>query len=484
MNKRCTLFAIAVLFLTLQTATCRAQTFEEVLGYGLPVVVITTVDGEEPTSERISHPDGFYTGTSITNIVPKNGRVQVWRGDTLWYDSGDYVDGKSGMKIRHRGNVSAAFSENKPYKLKLQKKADLIETRWDSDARDMRSKNWVLLNYSYSVETPVAFRLSSLVGLEYTPRVEFVNVMFNCDYRGMYILGENISREDNCRIIVDKQDGYIIELDPYFWNETFFIRSRLCGFLAWTLKYPDAEDLTPEQEANIRSDIERMEASLTGTDYPQVIDVRSFVRWIMVHDIMGTRDGAGCNVFIARTDRAANSLMRMPAVWDMADHAMLVPDEWSVTRTYPGIRLFPSLFENVKCMEFTRIYIEEWKRIKEEHVIDSLIAWIDRFATTPEAVGIRGSALPTMQRWGLSKGLNNLDSQFETAKNWMINREKWIDEQVTAMENFYSGMPSVPMVKEVENARKTILSGHLYIIRDNATYTIDGKQIRGNVLSQ
>ena len=87
------------------------------------------------------------------------------------------------------------------------------------------------------------------------------------------------------------------------------------------------------------------------------------------------------------------------------------------------------------------------------------------------------SYLPTIQRWGLSKGLNNLDSQFETA-------EKWIDEQVTAMENFYSGMSSVPMVKEVENARKTILSGHLYIIRDDATYTIDGKQIRGNVLSQ
>ena len=471
---------MAVLILVLQNATCLAQTFEEVLGYGLPVVVVTTTDGEEPTSEIIDHPAGPWVGKGITNIVPKYGRVQVWRGDTVWYDSGDYVDGESGMKIRHRGNTSATTTGNRPFKLKLQKKADLIEKRYDNDTRDMRSKDWLLLNYSYSVETPVAFQLSSLVGMEYTPRVEFVNVMFNGNYHGMYILSESISREAGCRITVDKEDGYIIELDPYCWNSTFSIKSRLCGFMDWTLKYPDAEDLTPEQEANIRSDIERLEASLTGTDYPQVIDVRSFVRWIMVHDIMGTRDAAGCNIYIARTDRDSTSLMRMPAVWDMTSSSMMVADEWCRTHTYPGIRLFPDLFENNQCLEFTRTYIEEWKRIKEEHVIDSLIAWTDWFATTPEAAGIRGSVQHHMQRWNIGYGLTDVSGYLRSAKKWMIKREQWIDEQIAAMEDIYTGVP-VAQESQDDNkyeARKVLRDKHLYIIKDNETYSIDGKRIK------
>ena len=41
----------------------------------------------------------------------------------LSYDSGDYVDGESGMTLKIRGNTSA-WQLRKPYKIKLQKKAD------------------------------------------------------------------------------------------------------------------------------------------------------------------------------------------------------------------------------------------------------------------------------------------------------------------------------------------------------------------------
>ena len=75
---RCTLSAVAVLFLTLQAATCRAQTLEEVLGYGLPVVVVSTVNGEEPTSTNIDHPAGPYVGAGRDKNRRKRGQKIVF----------------------------------------------------------------------------------------------------------------------------------------------------------------------------------------------------------------------------------------------------------------------------------------------------------------------------------------------------------------------------------------------------------------------
>ncbi|MBR6032938.1 MAG: CotH kinase family protein [Bacteroidaceae bacterium] len=468
---------IITAILAAAVATGQAQTFAEVLGYGLPVVVVNTVGGEEPTSEAIEHPAGCI-GTGITNVVAKAARLQIYRGDTLWYDSGDYAEGESGIKIKHRGNTSAALFENKPFKLKLQKKADLIDSREEGDSTDRRSKDWVLLNSVYSAELQVAFQLSRLVGMEYTPRMQFVNVFINDDYRGMYVLSENITREKEGRVSVDKQDGYIIELNAYFWNEPFSIKSDMVRFMQWTLKYPKAEELTTEQEAHIRSDIQRMEASLLDSNYPQVIDVRSFARWIMVHDIMGTRDSGGCNIYVARTDSEAASLMRMPVVWDMVSSAMTVADEWSGTHCgRGGVNFFPLLFDNVQCMDFTKAFIDEWKRIKEENILDSLVAYIDGYASTPEGIAVRVSAPHHMQRWGYSYGLTNLVPQLAAAKRWIASRKLWIDEQVSAMESAYTGMSSLREQPPARRRKELLPDGHIVIRHDNKTYTIDGLYI-------
>ena len=61
---------------------------EQYAGLGLPLISITTADGEEPTSTGIMHPDDL-NGASITDVVAKEARMQIFRDDTLWYDSGN-----------------------------------------------------------------------------------------------------------------------------------------------------------------------------------------------------------------------------------------------------------------------------------------------------------------------------------------------------------------------------------------------------------
>lgn len=107
----------------------------------IPVVVINTVNNEIPTFDEIACPSGCW-GVGITNVTKVPGRMTIiLRNDTI-YDSGDYKDNESGMTIKVRGNTSAFKDEiRKPYKIKLQKKADLL-CRGDNKYKD---KNWALL---------------------------------------------------------------------------------------------------------------------------------------------------------------------------------------------------------------------------------------------------------------------------------------------------------------------------------------------------
>ena len=462
---------LLLLILFTLPSICLAQTSEEVRkkysSLGLPLICITTVGGEEPTSTNVMHPDGSYVGASITNIVPKNGRIQIYRSDTLWYDSGEYQDQVSGMTIKHRGNTSAYHYANKPFKLTLEKKADLIITPEDDDT-DRRSKHWVLLNCSFSVRTAFIYWLEKMIGMEFTPRIEYVNVIVNNDYRGLYILSENVRRDKDCRIDVDKDEGYIIELNAYFWNEPFSIPSRLIDFMQWTPKYPDPEDLTEEQEANIRSDIERLETSVADGNYSEVIDVRSVARWILLHDLLGTYDAAGSNIFVVRKNTEPSSLMRMPVGWDM-DSSMRYPEKWSRTHTERGI-FISRLFANELCTDFIETYLEEWSRVSEAGIMERMRQLALAFPSSALGQGLKRSYPLHAKRWGYDVSIFDVDMQAQLVYNWFVNREPGLNGLISGLA---VGIEDVEAEKET-GARKVILGKHLYIIRDNKAYSIDG----------
>ena len=471
------LYTLLSLFISVPNAGL-AQTSEEVLskysGLGLPLICITTVNGEEPTSTNINHPDGPYTGASITNVVPKEGRMQIYRSDTLWYDSGEYREDVSGMRIKHRGNTSAYHYRNKPFKLTLERKADLIITPED-DGTDRRSRHWVLLNCSFSIRSHFISRLAKLIDMGYAPRVEYVNVIINNDYRGVYILSENITRDKECRIDVDKDEGYIIELNAYHWNEPFSIPSKLTNLLQWTLKYPDPEDLTEEEEANIRNDIERLEQAVSSDNYPEVIDVRSFARWILLHDLLGTYDAAGSNIFVARKNRDDTSLMRMPVGWDM-DSSMLYPNEWSRTHTDRGLFL-SYLFANQHCTDFIEAYLDEWQHAMQLGVMEQMRQDALSFPSSALGLGLIRSYPLHGERWGWDSSILDIvdvEAQSQFVYNWFVEREPGLSSLVSELAD---GMTEVKAEKAM-GAQKVIKNKRLYIIKDNETYAIDGKRIK------
>lgn len=89
---------MAVLFSVIMSASLKAQTPTE--WPDLPLLTIKTVDGVMPTATKVFPPEGCVGEGILSEHVP--GRlVMTLKGETL-YDSGDYVKGESGVRIKIR----------------------------------------------------------------------------------------------------------------------------------------------------------------------------------------------------------------------------------------------------------------------------------------------------------------------------------------------------------------------------------------------
>lgn len=113
----------------------------------LPVVQIDTVNEEEPTGEAVTAEEcGGNYGATLKNEtkVPARMCIYIDGQDNAVYDSGEYnKDAKTGFTIKLRGNTSA-FSEKKPYKIKLLKKTDLLADILPDRDSTYKDKEWIL----------------------------------------------------------------------------------------------------------------------------------------------------------------------------------------------------------------------------------------------------------------------------------------------------------------------------------------------------
>ena len=165
---------------------------------GLPLVSITTPDNSEITSK-----EEWLEDATISISGAKN---ESWNFEPVK------------TSIHGRGN-STWVQPKKPYALKLDKKQKILGMQ--------KHKRWVLIaNYldNSFIRNSMAFYLIGLFGLDYTVKGEFVDLVLNCEYKGLYWLGEaikidenriNINDGNNTMTNIDDKD-YLIEMDVYY----------------------------------------------------------------------------------------------------------------------------------------------------------------------------------------------------------------------------------------------------------------------------
>ena len=418
-------FTIASLAILLLTAGCKdeknnhSEPSPVPQNPELPTVMIETVNGEELTCELVQAPEGCL-GQSIRNANKVGAKMVIVQDGQTLYGSGDYQESEKGVTIKIRGN-SSAYKRKKGYKLKLQKKADLLG-RNDAKYED---KEWVLItDERTSLNTLIGLKVSELLGLPWTPAYKFVYLELNGDPRGLYLLMESVKRKAT-RLDVSKE-GYIFELDPYWWNEDLYFETRMTETpeVKYTFKYPDPEDITPEQVTYLRGYMDEMEEALIDYNhYQEYIDVESFAAWVLAQDILGNFDGFGSNIFMTKYDNTRNSKIKMGNLWDF-DAIMSTPGEWSESHRYP---LFVRLLTNGSDTSMATAYEKLWDAQKDSLFI-KLYAYLDRLAASEEGKNLNQAFKVDTERWG--RQATTVEESIEKAKAWFEERRLWLEEAI------------------------------------------------------
>jgi hypothetical protein len=157
-------------------------------------------------------------------------------------------------EIKGRGN-STWEMDKKSYRLKLSKKTNLLGLA-------AKEKNWVLLaNHADKtlMRNAVAFKVSALVGLEFTPSVRFVDLVFNDEYVDNYLVADQMEIAEH-HVPVETQTttaaaqpeisgGYLLEADGFADSELVWFATD--KHMKFTVKYPKDDEINAAQRAYI-----------------------------------------------------------------------------------------------------------------------------------------------------------------------------------------------------------------------------------------
>lgn len=426
----------------------------------IPLLEITTDGGVEPTVTRLETPEGCMGSGIISEHVP--GRLVITlKGGEILYDSGDYEKGKSGIRIKVRGNSTGAFLEQKPYKVKLSKKADLI-----GFDKSLKSKDWALISISVwnptlryhesNIQHAVGLALCHILDFPWEPRNRFVNVVLNGKYRGLYNLSETVERADNR--VKTSAYGFLIENDAYWWKEgeVWFKTDRQHPGMGYTFKYPDPDDITDEQKDAVASYMQDVENAIFSQDHiGDYIDYESFARWILAHDILGSYDAAGSNTYLYKesldpVDHSASKL-KMATLWDFDTCFRMDDSQWSMEHTH-SVFFYPQLFKDGEFVdEYKRLYV----RYKDV-VYPSMKKFLEDLRVS------EGSAFEESRRLHQqvydSEMKNSLDEQIDDILTHLKARLEALDDMVGKLQGTETGI-TTDRVEAVKLIMRTDLYG-------------------------
>ena len=447
-----------ILFLCVLTQNMLpAQTVNDEL---LPLITIETAEHKMPTYTVVYAPEGCI-GTSITDNSYVEGRmVMTYRGETL-YDSKEYQKKVSGIRIKVRGNSTGASLAQHPYKVKLTKAYDLL----GREDNNFSHKEWLLLsmytwnkkmtNSESNILHTAGLLMSHLVGQPWTPAYDFVQVIINGEYQGMYYLMEAVSKGVK-RVDID-DDGFLIEHDTFWWNEDVYFKTNLQDVTyGYTYKYPDEDDITESINQEMKAYMDQVEQAIYEQEKPeQYIDITSFARWMLIHDIMGTDDSAGCNRFLMRKNNKAP--LEMGPTWDY-DSMFRSDIGWSTIHYYESF-FFPALFQNT---QFVNTYLTLWKQLRPTILQDIETGmeevWTKYGDVFDESMAIHKSKY----EW---EGMNTLRSQIDEVKSKLKDRILLLDPLMEQLENSTAVTVQTGSQTRQHAVRISDLQGKIYIQR-------------------
>ena len=285
----------------------------------LPIVILETNGNQEiPNEPKIE---------ANMKIIERQDGSRNYVSDQ---DNSSHLNYSGNIQIEVRGSSSTLFS----------KQQYALTTYDDSGEKDNvnlldlpKENDWILSGIAYDttfVRDYVSYKLSNLIG-EYASRGRYCELILNDEYRGIYILFEKLKSDDS-RIDLNKiqaddnelpnlSGGYITKSDKIEGGD---VRAwSMPNYGGWETnfvhEYPKPENITSEQNNYIKNIFEDLYTKAENQNksiyngYPSVIDVPSFLNFILINELASNVDAYEFSTFFHK-DR--NGKLRAGPVWD------------------------------------------------------------------------------------------------------------------------------------------------------------------------
>lgn len=365
--------------------------------------------------------------------------------------------------IRGRGN-STWMANKKPYKIKLDKKQNLLGMG--------QNKHWVLLANYYDISmlrNKITYWLGRELGMEFTPKCEFVNVIMNGEYLGSYYLCEHIRLGEN-RVDIDdleKDDATMHATDPETISGGYLLSMYPAGDeegqqivtsrdMRLLIESPSFEDYLNETQLNyIRDYVQKTEDAIygenfrdeSGKSYKEYMDVAAAVDYYWIQEISMNGDGFGSGSTYLYKKR--NGKLYWGPLWDF-DYVAWGATEYmgnNVSGYYHnGSTWFGQLFQDP---EFYQAVTDRWPAIKEKLLEASKDGGqIDIYSKKQYESQKHNYEIWEQysegEFWDEGEADNTdttnkvtYDSEVERFKRWIRERIDWIDENLSSLRKTY-----------------------------------------------
>lgn len=193
-------------------------TFRVMQASAIPTMYLTSSGAAQGRDWVDASKSNAATGTM--NLIGTDG-VPVYSGEL--------------KQIKARGNSTFTYAEKKSYQIKLAEPSDLL-------GKQEQVKTWVLLA-SYFDATQMHDKLikdlAAELGLAYTASCDWVNLYYDGEYRGIYLLSEKNSVGETSVAITDMEQAYEQLNGGYGTDMTTALAENSCG-----QQYQYTKDLT------------------------------------------------------------------------------------------------------------------------------------------------------------------------------------------------------------------------------------------------
>ena len=143
------------------------------------------------------------------------------------------------------------------------------------------------------------------------------------------------------------------------------------------------------------------------------------------HDILGTYDASGSNIFITKYDDGDSTKLMMGNMWDF-DTIEMVEDDFSKVHTFTGGFITNPLFSS-NNETFTQAYKDKWEELRPT-IFNQIEQFLKDFASSDIARALEESRVLDFNRWsitGPTVALNIISNI-----HWFKKRKFWLDRAI------------------------------------------------------